>query len=190
MIIGIDISQIAYTNSGVSNYLKNFIRELLTVDAKNSYILFFSSLRQNLDISFLKGIKNPRVEVRIFHFPPFLLDIIWNKFHVFPIENLIGKVDIFISSDWTQPPATNSLKATIIYDLIVYKYPEETHHATSFNFLKFVISPDIVSVQKRRLGWVKNEADIVFCISESSKRDINKILNIPNNKIQVIYPGI
>ena len=44
-----------------------------------------------------------------------------------PIENFIGPVDIFITSDWTEPPTKKAKKATILYDLIVYKYPDETH---------------------------------------------------------------
>ena len=48
MRIGIDISQLAYENAGVSIYIKNLVNHLLAIDKTNEYILFFSSLRKKL----------------------------------------------------------------------------------------------------------------------------------------------
>lgn len=175
MKIGIDISQLAYQGTGVENYLRDLVVSLLKIDKENEYVLFFSSLRRKLDQSFINELRGLRVEIKIFRFPPLLLDFVWNKIHTFPIESLIGPVDIFISSDWTQPPTLKAKKATILYDLIVYKYPEETHKK-------------IVQTQKRRLFWVKNEADLVFCISKSTKEDAKKILGIEEQKLKVICP--
>jgi len=175
--IGIDVSQLAYPNTGVANYLTNLIDNLLEVDKKNDYVFFFSSLRGSLNPEFLRHQNNPQVEIKMFKFPPSLLQFIWNKSHIFPIERLIGHVDLFITSDWIEPPTTNAKKATIIYDMIVYRYPKET-------------DSKIVEVQKRKLKWVKKESDLVFTISESSKKDIVEILGIESSKIKVINPGI
>jgi glycosyltransferase involved in cell wall biosynthesis len=179
MKIGIDISQMAYENTGVANYLESLIQSLLKVDDKNQYILFGSSLRQSIKYEVLsikyKNYKN--VKIKIFPLPPSLLDFLWNRLHIVPIEMFLGEVDIFISSDWTQPPARHAKKATILYDLIVYKYPLET-------------DKKIIATQKRKLNWVKKECDIVFCISESTKRDAIEILGIEEKKLNVIYPGV
>ena len=86
-------------------------------------------------------------------------------------------MDLFITSDWTEPPTKRAKKATIIYDTIVYKYPNESDNK-------------IISTQKRKLKWVKKESDIIFTISKSSKKDIEEILGIDSEKINVIYPGI
>ncbi len=190
MRIGIDISQITYQETGVSNYLTNLVRSLLKIDKENEYVLFFSSLRRNFQFSIFNFQSNPNVSIRQFKLPPTLLDFIWNKLHIAPIEWFVGNVDLFITSDWTEPPTKKAKKATIIYDLIVYKYPEETHSKTEFNFFKFLISPNIVASQKRKLKWVKKESDVIFTISQSSKKDIEKILGIDSSKIKVIYPGI
>ena len=190
MKIGIDVSQVVYSNTGVSNYLAKLVENLLKADSENEYVLFFSSLRRDLDLSIFKVQESPRVTIKTFKFPPILLDYVWNRLHIMPIEWLIGDVDIFITSDWTEPPTKKSKKATIIYDLIVYKYPEETHSKTEFSPLKLLISPNIVASQKRKLTWVKKESDIIFTISQSSKKDIEEILKIESNKIKVIYPAI
>jgi D-arabinose 5-phosphate isomerase GutQ len=67
-------------------------------------------------------------------------------------------------------------KATILYDLIVYRYPNETDEK-------------IISVQKKKLSWVKKESDLIFCISESTKKDAKDILKIDNDRLKIIYPG-
>ena len=93
--------------------------------------------------------------------------------HIFPVENLIGNVDVFHSSDWTQPPS-KAKRVTTIHDLVVYKYPQSSH-------------PKIIAAQKRRLEWVKKECDLIIAVSQSTKKDIIEILKIPEEKIRVIY---
>lgn len=178
MRIGIDISQLAYENTGVANYLQELVENLIKLDKKNEYILFFSSLRKKMPI-FAKALvkDNENVKVKTSRYPSTLLDVFWNKLHIMPIEELIGDVDVFISSDWTQPPSKRAKKVTILYDLIVYRYPEETH-------------TKIVHTQRRRLNWVKKECDLILCISESTKQDAIDILGIPEEKLKIIYPGI
>ena len=178
MKIGIDISQLAYERTGVANYLRSLVENMIAVDKENEYILLFSSMRKELPISNLKSlISNKNVKIKKFKIPPTLLDILWNKLHVFPIEWLIGNVDVFISSDWTQPPTLRAKKATIVYDLIIYKYPEET-------------AKTIIETHKKKLAWVKKECDMIFCISKSAKRDAEEILGIEERRLRVLYPGM
>lgn len=174
MRIGIDISQLAYENTGVANYLYGFVSSLIKNDDKNEYILFFSSLRRKMNY---KGFEKKNVKIKKFLMPPKFLNIMWNVKHIMPIENFIGKVDLFITSDWTEPPVKSAKKATIIYDMIVYKHPEET-------------DSKIIEIQKRKLEWVKRETDVIFCISESTKKDAAEILGLDKKRIKVVYPGI
>ena len=191
MIIGIDISQIVY-KTGVSNYLLELVSHMIAQNTSDKFVLFGSSLRQQqIFIDLQKTFKNySHVEFKIFPFPPTALDILWNKLHILPIEWFIGKVDVFVSSDWTQPPTQSAKKATILYDLIVYKYPEETHNQWRFNWKTFLIKPNIVASQKRRLYWVKKEVDKIICISESTKKDAEELLYLAPKKLVVAYPGV
>ncbi len=190
MKIGIDISQTVYPG-GVSNLLQTLIDNLLKIDRKNQYVLFGSSLR---NIGKFKEIEqkyasNKNVKVVIKRLPPTALDTIWNKIHTLPIENLIGEVDIFITSDWTQPQTKKAKKVTILYDLIVYKFPEEAHAKTEFNVKSMILSPNIVEIQKRANKWLKKEVSLIFCISESTRKDAIEILGLDPKKVKVIYPG-
>jgi hypothetical protein len=171
MTIGIDISQLAYPRTGVANYLNNLVQNLIK-DQRNEYILFFSSFRGNLSSSF----ESSNVKIKKFKMPPMFLDLIWNKLHILPIEKFIGPIDLFITSDWTEPPS-KAKKATILYDLVVYKYPQET-------------DKKIINTQKKKLSWVKKETERIFCISDGTAKDAREILGIPENKLTVVYPGL
>ncbi len=180
MKIGIDISQTAYQNTGVANYLSKLIHSLLETDKSNDYVFFFSSLRKKIPKQlreFIVTTGGNRVTIKSYPFPPLFYEFFWNKLHILSIERFIGNTDIFITSDWSEPPVLKTKKATIIYDLIVYKYPHETDQR-------------IVKAQRRKLYWVKKESDLIFCISKSTMQDVIKLLHIDNNKLKVIYPGL
>lgn len=167
MKIGIDISQMAYQGTGVANYTKNLVENLLARDKKNQYVLFFSSWRQ----------RPPQLPgVKAFRLPPTLLDFLWNRLHICPIEWFIGEVDVFLSSDWLQPPSKKAKLVTTIHDLTPWIYPQTMH-------LK------IVATHQRRMKWVKKECAAILCDSESTKRDVMRILDIPEARLKVIYPG-
>jgi len=176
MRIGIDISQLAFQNTGVANYLENFVQSLIESDRENEYILFFSSMRGQLDPKFAHSIESSRVKVKKYRMPLSLLDLLWNKLHIAHIEMFTGALDIFVTSDWVEPPTKKAKKATILYDLIVYKYPHES-------------TAKIIETQKRKLKWVKQESKAIFCISQATKNDVKEILKISEEKLHVIYPG-
>lgn len=170
MRIGIDISQIAHEGTGVAEYTANLVNALLKDDKKNEYVLFYSSLRKPLRIT-------SEAEIKKYRIPPTLLDFLWNRLHILPIERFIGDVDVFISSDWVQPPTRKAKKVTVIHDLSPLKFPNEHHRK-------------IVTVQKRRLKWVAKECDMIICDSEATKEDVMKLLRIEKDKLIVIYPGM
>ena len=192
MKIGIDISQIVHEGTGVGNYVRRMVMELLKHDTKNEYVLFGASLRRRQvfyqffqSLHKIPGIEKinsgnlgfKRVRLVVVPIPPVLLDLLWNKLHVAPIEWFTGPLDVFWSSDWTQPPLRYANGVTTIHDLSVYRSSE------SF------VDTNIVEVQKRRLTWAKKECDYFLCDSEATKQDILHILHIPSSKIYVVYPG-
>jgi hypothetical protein len=180
MRIGIDISQIVYEGTGVGTYVRRMVEVLMKIDKKNEYVLFGSSFRRKYMFEeFFQEMKkiNSRVKLISVAIPPTLLDIIWNRLHIIPVETFIGPVDVFWSSDWTQPPLTHAKGVTTIHDLIALKFPHETDEG-------------IVATHKRRLAWVKKECKVILCDSQTTKRDIMKHLEIPENKLHVVYPGL
>jgi hypothetical protein len=180
MKIGIDISQIVYEGTGVSRYVKNLVRTLIETDPKNEYVLFGSSFRRRSAIeAYFQSIKekHTNVSLKLFPFPPTLLDILWNRLHIIPIEWLIGEIDIFWSSDWTQPPLKGAKGMTTIHDVSFLRFPES-------------FPSTILNVQKRRLSRVFKTCKTFLCDSIATKNDVIHFYKVPAEKIIVIYPGV
>lgn len=179
MKIGIDISQIIY-GTGVSFYTRNLVKGLSEIDKKNDYLLVGTSLRQKKKlIEFASKIKklNPRFASRIFSLPISLAEAFGNRGRFFSLEKIIGSVDVWHSSDWIQPP-TQAAKVTTIHDFGFWRYPQTAH-------------PKILAVMNRRLKLVKKEVDRVICVSQTTAQDAQDYLEIPIEKLKVIYeaPG-
>ncbi|MEK7071286.1 MAG: glycosyltransferase family 1 protein [Patescibacteria group bacterium] len=176
MKIGIDISQSAYRGSGVGHFTEGLIKAICQYDKQNEWIFFFSSLRTKIN-PVLKNLITDRnfrlVEKR---FPPRLLSFLWNRLHVLPIELFCGKLDWFISSDWTEPPS-QAQKTTIVHDLAFLRYPS-------------TVAPIILNTQKHRLNRVGRESKVIFVDSEATGSDLITKLGIDKNRVCVNYPGV
>lgn len=174
MIIGIDVSTVSY-QTGVSNYTLNLVKNLVKTDKTNQYKLFYSSLRLPLppEIKSLSSYKN--VSIFQFKIPPTLLQIIWNKLRLFPIELFIGKCDLFHTSDWTQPPTIKAKTIATIHDLTPFLYPQWHHQR-------------VIKAHKNKMYWAVKKCFHFICVSQNTKKDLlNLFPKIDPQKITVIY---
>ncbi len=170
MRVGIDVSQSVY-GTGVGDYTKNLVDSLTSIDKSDTFVLFGGSLRRRDEFPKLFP-KAKNIELKTSILSPTLADIFWNKLHTLPVENFIGNVDVFHSSDWAQPP-TSAYNVTTIHDLAPLKYPQYTPQS-------------IVEVHKSRLRWVAKEVDKIIAVSQSTKEDAIELLKINPEKIIVI----
>lgn len=179
MRIGIDISQIAHEKTGVAQYVRRLVSAIISADTKNEYILFGASLRKlHVFSEFFEtlGGKSEKLSLVSVPIPPTLLALLWNRFHIVPIETFIGSVDIFWSSDWTQPPLWRARGITTIHDVSFMRFPES-----------FV--PQIIDEQNKRLTWAKSECQLFLCDSVATMEDVHTFLKLPKHALRVVYPG-
>lgn len=176
MKIGIDISQIVYKGTGSARYNAGMLNSIVKYDQTNNWTLFFAALRRHLDATVRKHLSQEQFHIKQYPFSPQILNILWNKLHILNINSLIGQQDWIITSDWTQPPA-NSRLATLVHDLAFKRFPE-------------VVPEQIRIVQQQRLNWAKKESSLFLALSNSTKQDLMEHMNIPKEKIKVLYPGI
>ena len=174
MIIGIDISSIPY-GTGVSNYTLNLIQNLVKIDKKNTYKLFYSSLRLPLPPEIIELKKYPNVKIYHYKLPLTLLEILWNQFRLFPLEIFIGKCDLFHTSDWTQPPSIHTKTITTVHDLTPFINP-------SWHPQK------IIKAHTHKMFWASRKCSHFICVSENTRTDLLKLFpNIDPQKTSVIY---
>lgn len=176
MRIGFDVSQVVYEGTGAATYTKELLAALLTVDRKNEYALFGSSLRLHPRLVEISQNLSRNATTHFIYIPPTILNILWNELHFINVEQFMGKLDVFHSSDATQPPA-KAKKVTTVHDLVAYHFPQTLH-------------PKQVQIQKKRLAWIKKEADAIIAVSKATKQDLETLLEIPENKITVVYEGV
>src|SRR3989344_1573864 len=143
----------------------------------NSLSFFFCLSEKKKLNEFKKKVENfKNVEFKFLPFPLSAFELFWNTLHILPVERFIGKIDVFHSSDWLQPPfrSSKTKKITTVHDMVVYLFPSSVH-------------PRILANQKRRLKQVKKEADLIIAPSYTTKEDIINFLQIPQEKIKVVY---
>jgi glycosyltransferase involved in cell wall biosynthesis len=162
MKIAIDISQIVY-GTGVSVYTQNLTKALLKIDKDNDYLFFGGSFRRYDELKlkaeqFIDGSTNAKS--LILPIAPSFSDIIFNRVGFVNIDSLIGKNDVFHSSDWVQPK-TDSFTVTTIHDVVPLLYPSLTH-------------PRITAVHRRRMERVKKYVMKIIVPSETTRNDLLK----------------
>lgn len=176
MKITIDASQIVY-ETGVSVYTKNLIKFLLKIDKENTYQIIGGSLRRFGELgekigSLVGDSKNSHKTT--FPFAPAISELIFNRLGL-DIDPLIGKPDVFHSSDWTQPK-TGAYTVTTIHDLIPFLYPKLVH-------------PKIRSVHIRRMERVKRYVDKIIVPSLTTLGDLVN-LGVKEERIVVIPEAV
>lgn len=165
MRIAIDVTASIYEGTGVGTYYTNLVPKLLQWGEAHTFIPFGYSLRRFGDLN-LASKKYP--------FPPRLMEILWNRLHILPVEILIGKCDIVHTWDYIQPPTKKAKIVTTIHDLTPLKFPQ--HHL-----------PTTRAAYKAGLRWVRKEAQAIIADSQSTKDDIIKLLGVAKNKVHVVY---
>lgn len=154
-----------YSGTGVATYYQLLVPELLRIGKDHEFVFLGYALRRYRDLT---------LATKKLFMPPRLMEFLWNRLHVIPIERFVGDVDVFHAWDYLQPPARNAHIVTTIHDLTALKFPMYHH-------------PSTVEAQKRRLQWVRKEAALIIADSEATKRDIIEYLHIEENRVQVIY---
>jgi glycosyltransferase involved in cell wall biosynthesis len=101
----------------------------------------------------------------------------WSRLGRPPLERFLGPVDVFHLSDWMQPPQRGGLRATTIYDLGPVHFPQWTHPRTR-------------RLHTASFRHAAQACDVVFAISEFTRRDAAETLGIDETRLRVAYPGV
>ncbi len=130
MRICLDVSQSVYEGTGSGRYVIELVKAFLRTFPDESYVLFGSASKKYESLvelgSEYKEISKDSITEKYYRFPPTFFEYVWNKFHLLPIERLIGQFDLYHSSDWTQAPSS-AVKVTTVHDLIPFLFPEYVH---------------------------------------------------------------
>jgi len=176
MKIGIDISQVAHEGTGVARFTRGFVKAICRFDKNHEWIFLYASMRKKIPDDVKHAIHETNHKLISVPIPPTLLSHAWNDMHTLPVQTFINNLDWFITSDWTEPPASCN-KATIVHDLVYLRHPE-------------TVDATVQKTQQKRMHWVKKETSTIFTDSRSSANDIEELLKIEPKRIMLNYPGV
>jgi glycosyltransferase involved in cell wall biosynthesis len=175
MRIGIDCRTILNPKigerAGVGHYTYYLVKNLLKLDKKNEYVLYFDWRVQDT-----REFEEPNAILKHFPFSQY------NKFLPFAYSHMLitaylmkEGLDVF-HSPITSLPLTYPKKSIVtVHDLAIYKNPGW--------FPSQIFSTKLLVPQSLR------KADKIIAVSESTKNDLKEIFNVPNKKIKVVHEG-
>ena len=181
MRIGIDARAILNPEkaapTGVANYVWQLVKNLLEMDKSNQYILFFDFKVQDKDV---KRFTQPNVKIKFFPFSDY------KKYMPAAYSEILGmatfareKMDVLhTTSPMYRVPATYRGKiVTTFYDFAPYRLPE--------------FFPKLSTAKLKTLySFAAKKSDRIITVSDSTKKDVQKFLGYPEEKITTIHNGI
>lgn len=171
MNIGIDANEANVDNLvGVSVYTLSLLKEFQKKSCKD--LIFSVYLRK-------KPKKHLPEQTRFFKYKIVKGSILWSRFFL-PLqlakEKFSSKLDMFFSPAHYSPKYSFTPLVVAIHDLSYFYFPKE--------FLK----KDLYKLK----NWTKEsiqKAEKIIAVSKTTKNDILRFYQIPENKIKVVYNG-
>jgi glycosyltransferase involved in cell wall biosynthesis len=106
------------------------------------------------------------------------LNILWQRLRLpLPIQWIVGRLDLFHSPDFVLPPLGRTPAVLTVHDLSFLRVPE--HFVPSFRAYLETAVPRAV-----------RRATLILADSKSTKHDLGQLLHVPQERIQVLYPGV
>ena len=176
MKITIDVSQMAYSGTGVGRYTFELVKALLSLPSLHQFILWAGVRKQRFYFESLQKTEPWSRATWVYsHVSPKLAGMLFN-YSPLHLEYLSGETDLIHLSDWTAP-VTRVPTVTTVHDLAFVKYPE-------------TVDPLIRHTQSIRLSRIISHGNHIIADSVSTKNDLVEKYQIKESQIDVVYPGI
>jgi glycosyltransferase involved in cell wall biosynthesis len=164
--------------TGVEEYTLNLLLNLLDIDQKNDYVLFFNSAKKpNFDFSVFKKFSN--VQIKSLKIPNKLLNFSFWYLGWPHIDKLVGGAD-----------------AVFLPNIIFYGVSKKTKLILTVHDLSFERYPETLSLKRRLWHAFINpkkmcqRADKIIAVSNSTKNDIISLYKIKSEKVIMIYSAV
>lgn len=163
MRIGIDARLVHYQQAGIGQYILRLTDALAALDNENEYYLFQSR----------------KDRTRLAHAANVNRRVLWTPSHhrfervAMSVELFPHALDVFHSPDFIPPRKTRAPNVITVHDLAFLLYPR-------------FLTPDAA----RYYGQIdpsSRSAAHIIAVSQSTKRDVTRLLGVADDKVSVIY---
>ncbi len=158
-----------YRNAGINRYIYNLLLNLPPVDGDNRYTVFLGERRFSAP---------PHLTLRTSRLPTTkpAVRILWEQM-LQPLALKMEKIDLLHSLAFAIPLASSCPAVVTVYDLSFFLYPEGFKPFKRLYLRLFTR----LSVQR---------AKGIIAISENTRQDVARLLQVPVHKIGIAYPGV
>lgn len=170
MRIGIDCRMYSPAFTGIGRYVLELTENLLKIDNKNEYVLFFN----NPEYRYFKP-KNERVKKVLVDAPHYS----FAEQIKFPLIMRKEKLDIMHFTHFNAPILYNRPFIVTIHDLTLTLFPGQKMVAPLHRLAYHMVIRHAVRKAKK-----------VIAVSKNTKKDLSRYLNVPGKKVEVIYEGV
>jgi len=161
--IGIDARLVYYSRAGIGQYILNLARGLAGIDGANEYVLL-QSRKDNSTI--IEQANFRRVSL-------------WTPSHhrfeqqALPAEIVRLRLDLLHSPDFIPPFRANCRTVVTVHDLAFLLYPQFLTEESARYY--------------GQIDQAVRRADGIIADSESTRRDLLRLLGVPPDKVSVVY---
>ena len=175
MQVTIDLSPAVHHHAGLGRYAHELLAALIRQDQADQYCAFYYAPR---------GVERPdppldHVRAQSIKLPakPWRMSVLLSYLLGLSMDRWLPASDVFHATDHLLPRLHHSASVFTIHDLIFRFYPE--YHLPLNRWYLSLMLPRFM-----------RRADAIIAVSENTRRDVARLMQIPADKITVIYEGV
>lgn len=176
--IGFDATAAVTQGGGIGRYTRELLQALVHEGDHYRYRIFAGRAPAELPVH--DPIPSAdHVSFRQLPLSPRWLYRIWYRLRLpVPVQAFTGVVELFHSPDFVLPPVLGNIPTIL------------TVHDLSFSFYPETFTPSLVAYLNRVVPWSVQRARHVLADSDSTRRDLIRLYQTPEDKITVLYSGV
>lgn len=171
----IDYTSAVNQRAGIGRYTRELVRTLLTLPESGRYDVNLIIPRRPAQAP-----PTPPAGARWCKLPltEWQAVLLWQRAGVpLPLNVFCGRAGVFHAPDFLLPPVRAGRRIVTVHDLSYLVHPDLAHPAV-YRYLEKTVPRSVA------------RADRVIAVSESTKRDVVRLLGVPEDRVDVIPEGV
>jgi glycosyltransferase involved in cell wall biosynthesis len=172
----VDVTPLSRPLTGIGNYIRGMVAGLAEEAGGEHEVVAFGPSGPRGRERIRAALDGLPVELRL-PLMPHGVRKAWSRWQQYPVERVVGPLDVFHFSDWMYPPQRDGLRATTVHDLIPLHHPEW-------------VEPETVRMHGPKYEHAARTCDRIFVNSRFTGGEVVEFLGVPEERVRIAYPGI
>lgn len=174
MHIIIDYTPAVHQRAGIGRYTRGLVEALTKLESPHRFTLFVLG---RAGAEYLPANLPPAFRLHRVPLSDRWATVLWHRLNLpLPVDLMAGRADLFHGPSFTLPPALMPRLLTV-HDLSFLRYPQGAH-------------PPLLAWLNRAVPRSLSRAQHVLADSQSTRRDLMELLQVPSERITVVGAGV